>query len=106
MEYWSVVTPDPAHRFSAPPLAREPDAATILARAGSEGEWLVPVEMVLKCSSSAYVDLIRARHAKGEVVGGTARVICKANRFFATVYFRERTDLFLALDCWKMGEAA
>lgn len=103
-EYFSVVPHGPRGPFSAPPMAREPDAGEIMARACTEGEWLVPVEMVLKCSTSAYVGLVRVRHARGEMVSRTARVIQRGNRFFATVYFRDKSDLFMALDCWSFDE--
>jgi len=92
-----------AGAFSASPCGREPTAEEILARGASEGEWLVPVEMALRCSSSVYVGLIRTWHARGEKVSANARIISRGDRFFATIFIAGRPDLFLALDCWKLG---
>jgi hypothetical protein len=91
--------------WSASPLAREPDPHTIMAMAASEGEWLVPVELVLACTSSVIRAVVTERRAKGQRPHRTARVIARGDRYFATIFYGDgRPDLFLALDCWSWEE--
>lgn len=99
-EYWAAV-PMAAGPFSAPPTAREPSPDELDARGVSDGWWPVPLPLVLRCSSSALLGLIRARQAKG-LVSDTARVILRDGRYFCTAYFRNGSDLFFALDCWAL----
>ncbi len=50
-------------------------------------EWVVPVEMALAVSHSAFIGVIRARQAAGTPVHPDARVFKRGNRFVAEVSF-------------------
>lgn len=109
MKYWAHVPrgerEKPAPVFSALPTAREPSPDHILARAAAEGQWLVPVEMVLALTSSVMKAIVLERRAKGDYPKATARVIARGDRYFATIFYGEgRSDLFMALDCWAWAE--
>jgi hypothetical protein len=74
--------------------------ALIAARATSEGCWLVPIEMVLFCTTSAFKAAILARYPGGHSPKRVAKVFARGKRFFAVVSFhgRPQGDLLLPLD--------
>jgi hypothetical protein len=82
------------------PQALTPTAAEIMAAATTEGAWLVPVEIILAVTSSAMKAVILARHGRGEHPRPLAQVIARGNRFWATVLYPGKADLFLPLDCF------
>lgn len=85
------------------PMASERTAAAAMACARAPiPSWDVPVEMALSCSSSAFKAVIWARYGQGEHPLPTARVIERGKRFFATIFYPGKQDLFLPLDCWAM----
>jgi hypothetical protein len=91
--------------WSASPTGREPDPDSIMARAATEGEWLVPVEMVLALTPSVMKAVILERRAHGDRPRRTARVIARGDRYYATVFYEPgRSDLFMVLDCWSWEE--
>lgn len=75
-----------------------PSAAELLARATSEGEWSVPVEMAVFCTSSAFKSVILGRYPGGHSPKRTARVFARGNRFFAVISFHGLDDLLIPLD--------
>jgi hypothetical protein len=87
------------------PMPNTPDAADMARRACGEGEWRVPVELVMACSSSSVVKgHVLKRVAAGEYPRPAALVIQRGNRFFATVEFPglTRPACFIPLDVWTM----
>lgn len=83
----------------------DPTAAEILARAGEEGVWRVPVELVLACpSASAIKTVVQQRIVRGDMPKASARVFYRGQRLFAQVAFKRAgaVDLLFALDIWEL----
>lgn len=82
----------------------QPDAATILARAHTEGEWLVPVEMVLACTASKFADVVKKRFARGDYPKPAAKVFLRGDHWFGIVEFRAEkyVAILMPLDLWTM----
>ncbi len=96
---------DPAISTAIKRLVRPlPSPAEILRRGPRDGEWLVPVELVLACSRSAFVQMVYARAARGDWYKPTAAVFARGKRFFAVIEFHETKyhGVFLPLDVWPL----
>ena len=89
---------------TAPTLAQDAETRAIDGEAAQHpaGVWRCPVELVLQSSQSAYVSLIRKRHASGDRYQPTAVVFAQGGRLFARVFFYgpNRPELLFALDAW------
>lgn len=72
-----------------------------------EGEWRVPLEIVLALSRSAYVSFIRRNRTGSEFARPNARLFLRGKRFFAEVSFHggRRHDLLLPLEVWASENA-
>jgi hypothetical protein len=83
-----------------------PDPIEMARRALGEGEWLVPIEMVLACTSSALKDVVLKRFARGEYPRPSATVIARGNHFFGMVDFQgeRHPAIFMPLDVWTLGD--
>lgn len=93
-----IADPEPRGLVSAAELAR---------RALSEGDWRVPVEMVLACTSSLFKPVVEARHARGAFPKSTAKVFLRGDRFFGIVEFQPSNgktypDILMPLDLWTL----
>lgn len=83
-----------------------PTVEELFARATSEGEWRVPVEMAVFCTSSAFKAVILSRYPGGNSPRRSARVFPRGNRFFAVVEFQDDSWLLIPLDVHTLENRA
>ncbi len=84
---------------------REPTASEILARAGEEGSWRVPVEMALACPTASVIQqLVVRRIQRGDLPRPTATAFYRGRRLFVVVDFAGdgRPGLLFPLDVWAL----
>lgn len=81
-------------------------AEEILARGASEGEWVVPTDLALTCTSSVFKAIVYRRAAAGNWYRPACAVIARGDRLFATIAFRDpkSSPVFLALDAWMLKD--
>lgn len=75
-----------------------PTVQDLVRRATSEGEWDVPVEMAVFCTSSAFKAVILSRYPGGDSPKRTARCFVRGGRLFAVVEFNRSEALLIPLD--------
>ena len=74
---------------------------------GGDGSWLVPVEMALSCSCSAFKDLVLKRIARGDYPRPAAKAFKRGERWFTVIDFpgERHPALLMPLDLWTLEGA-
>jgi hypothetical protein len=77
-------------------------SAEIMARASSQGQWVVPVEIALALPTSSLVrDVVARRAARDGSVQPKATIFARGDRYFAIVKFGGSDDwLLFPIDVW------